>query len=92
MFTGREKFSKLIIAILRFFFFAYKLAPNQRHQKLPVYVELGIYRRRKLLWIAGRLGTVRPAVRVHGWQVPVVSSPHTYQHCEQSAKLGVLQA
>ena len=37
-------------------------------------------------------GTVWPAVRVHGWQVLVVSSPHTYQHCEQSAKLGVLQA
>ena len=90
MFTGREKFSKLIIAILRFS--AYKLAPSQRDQKLPVYVELGIYRRQKLLWIVGRLGTVRPAVRVHGWQAPVVSSPHTYQHCEQSAKLGVLQA
>ena len=47
MFTGREKFSKLIITILRFS--AYVLAPNQRHQKLLVYVELGIYRRRKSL-------------------------------------------
>ena len=90
MFTGREKFSKLIITILSFS--AYRLAPNQRHQKLPVYVALGIYRRQKLLWIAGRLGTVRPAVRVHGWQALVVSSPHTYQHCEQSAMLGILQA
>ena len=90
MFTGREKFSKLIIAILCFS--ACKLVPNQRHQKLPVYIALGIYRRQKLLWIVGRLGTVRPTVHVHGWQAPVVSSPHTYQHCEQSAKLGVLQA
>ena len=90
MFTGWEKFSKLIITILHFS--TYKLVPNQRHQKLPVYVKLGIYRRRKLLWITRQLGTVRPAVPVHGWQVPVVSSPHTYQHCEQSAKLGVLQA
>ena len=47
MFIGREKFSKLIIAILHFS--AYKLVPNQGHQKLLVYVELGIYMSREHL-------------------------------------------
>ena len=56
------------------------LAPNKRHQKLPMYPELGIYRERKLLQLVERLGTVRPAGARTGGGCPAVLSPHLFSN------------
>ena len=61
-----------------FAFFAQILAPNRRHQFLPKYVELGIYRRRQLLLIIGQVGSVRPAVRVPGRVAAAIFPQHPH--------------